>query len=307
MDLLIDNKNIYAEYGIIVLDHTPILNFAAEREDDRVWADKSGIDRNLNNLRYDSYDFVLPCYCKASNEVLAYELVNTFITYLFQKGVVVLSLRDSTKNIQKSFLCARSGNIVNTLSIRKQNSLYSFKLGFKNVNPNAVVYNTTVVNNSVSITYTKGQSAMLYWGDGTRQMVSNSGVYTKTNYVNNGPVDVIIDIDKDALVVSPLVAQFTASIQNGPKPLSVQFTDTSSGTVEIWNWNFGDGYTSSERNPIHIYTNTGTYTVSLQVFNSAKGYDTEIKTAYIEVRNAYILINATDKILINSTDKILKN
>ena len=48
-------------------------------------------------------------------------------------------------------------------------------------------------------------------------------------------------------------ANFTASVTNGTAPLSVQFTDLSENATE-WNWDFGDGTTSTEQNPIHTYS-----------------------------------------------------
>ena len=68
-------------------------------------------------------------------------------------------------------------------------------------------------------------------------------------------------------------------------PLTVQFTDTSSyfeSPVESWHWDFGDGGTSEETNPSHIYALPGAYTVSLTVA-SATGEDTETKSNYITV------------------------
>ena len=55
----------------------------------------------------------------------------------------------------------------------------------------------------------------------------------------------------------------------GVMPLTVQFTDlsTSDGEIRLWLWDFGDGNTSTEQNPIHIYERPGTYTVSLTVDN----------------------------------------
>jgi uncharacterized protein (TIGR02145 family) len=49
-----------------------------------------------------------------------------------------------------------------------------------------------------------------------------------------------------------------------------------------WHWDFGDGATSDEMNPQHVYTDTGTYTVSVTITN-AFGTDTKIREDYIEV------------------------
>jgi len=63
--------------------------------------------------------------------------------------------------------------------------------------------------------------------------------------------------------VQPILASFTSDLNEGPAPLTVSFTDTSTGEIQAWNWDFGDGLTSSEQNPIHTYQNPGTYTAVL--------------------------------------------
>ena len=60
----------------------------------------------------------------------------------------------------------------------------------------------------------------------------------------------------------------------------ISFID-SSFYATSWLWDFGDGTTSTEQNPVHAYTTWGTYTVTLSVNN---GYNTEVKTNYIKVR-----------------------
>jgi cysteine-rich repeat protein len=61
-------------------------------------------------------------------------------------------------------------------------------------------------------------------------------------------------------------ADFTGDIRNGPAPLTVQFSDTSSvPTPTSWLWDFGDGATSTEENPTHTYTANGRYDVRLTV------------------------------------------
>ncbi|MFZ5981492.1 MAG: PKD domain-containing protein [Candidatus Zixiibacteriota bacterium] len=80
----------------------------------------------------------------------------------------------------------------------------------------------------------------------------------------------------------PPVAAFTGNPTSGTVPLTVSFTDQSTYNPTSWNWNFGDGTTSTEQNPSHTYSTIGTYTVSLTVTN-AFGSDTETKTDYITV------------------------
>ncbi|MDD4454666.1 MAG: PKD domain-containing protein, partial [Candidatus Methanomethylophilaceae archaeon] len=83
---------------------------------------------------------------------------------------------------------------------------------------------------------------------------------------------------------SPLAAGFTADPTSGNSPLSVTFTDRSTGAPTAWLWEFGDGTTSTEQNPTHTYTAAGTdtttYTVNLTATNSA-GSNTTSRTDYI--------------------------
>ncbi len=79
-----------------------------------------------------------------------------------------------------------------------------------------------------------------------------------------------------------LNADFSASPIKGTVPLRVYFTDLSTSTPESWLWDFGDGEISTERNPEHMYTDTGTYTVSLSVKND-RGTAYKRKDALIQV------------------------
>ncbi|PKL60992.1 MAG: cell surface protein, partial [Methanomicrobiales archaeon HGW-Methanomicrobiales-2] len=68
-------------------------------------------------------------------------------------------------------------------------------------------------------------------------------------------------------------------------PLAVQFTDESAGNVTTWSWDFGDGQSSDEQNPAHIYTTAGTYMVSLNASN-AYGFDASVSAGVINVLTA---------------------
>jgi LPXTG-motif cell wall-anchored protein len=78
------------------------------------------------------------------------------------------------------------------------------------------------------------------------------------------------------------VANFTANVTRGVAPLVVRFNDTTENSPTVWSWKFGDGGKSSEQNPVHTFTDPGSYTVSLSVENTA-GKDSLKKSEYIEV------------------------
>jgi len=78
------------------------------------------------------------------------------------------------------------------------------------------------------------------------------------------------------------LAGFSAKPSTGPAPLVVQFTDSSLGEPTSWEWDFGDGHSSTAQNPEHTYAVSGVYDVSLTVTNPF-GSDTHVETTAIEV------------------------
>ena len=76
------------------------------------------------------------------------------------------------------------------------------------------------------------------------------------------------------------VVFFNYNPSSGYAPLQVGFTDQSSNSPTAWLWNFGDGGTSTLQNPTHIFSNAGTYTVSLTAVN-AGGSSSDSKTVIV--------------------------
>jgi PKD repeat protein len=99
------------------------------------------------------------------------------------------------------------------------------------------------------------------------------------NYVLGGWHN--LDIYMGTLVYPP-IASFSASPISGKAPLTVKFTDKSTGSPTSRSWDFGDKSTSTGQNPVHKYIKAGRYTVSLTVKNAA-GNKTMKKTNYIIV------------------------
>jgi PKD repeat protein len=97
------------------------------------------------------------------------------------------------------------------------------------------------------------------------------------------PVPVKLEFTTTSLAT----ADFHAVPTLGYVPLSVSFIDDSIGAT-TWNWNFGDGSTSTLQNPTHIYSVAGIYTVILSI-NS--GASTKTMTNYIMVLAALVSAN----------------
>ena len=80
------------------------------------------------------------------------------------------------------------------------------------------------------------------------------------------------------------IVDFTALPRTGDAPLTVLFTDTSSIGATGWQWDFGDGETSTLQNPTHFYKCPGTYDVSLNIIHESGPYDLT-KNEFIAVTN----------------------
>jgi PKD repeat protein len=125
------------------------------------------------------------------------------------------------------------------------------------------------------------------FGDGGTSTAMNpthtytaAGVYTVTLTITNAYAsDKMEKAGYIRVGIAPL-ADFAASPLSGNLPLSVAFTDMSTGNPTTWSWDFGDGVTSTQQNPSHTYTLAGIYTVSLTVTN-AYGTATKVKTGFI--------------------------
>lgn len=64
------------------------------------------------------------------------------------------------------------------------------------------------------------------------------------------------------------ITNFTPSAYSGCNPFNVTFTDLSQGAID-WTWSFGDGYSTTQPSPVHLYQDTGSYTVALVTHDTA--------------------------------------
>jgi PKD repeat protein len=136
------------------------------------------------------------------------------------------------------------------------------------------------------------QSGFERWGDYSNMSVDpvdDDTFWFTTQYIGSGGTrkSQIAAINFPGSV---LTANFSASPLNGTVPLDVTFSDLSTGSVLSWAWDFGDGGTSNQQNPVHTFSTSGVYTVSLSI-TDASSSDTETKTDYITVTGSGPLAN----------------
>ncbi len=106
--------------------------------------------------------------------------------------------------------------------------------------------------------------------DGTTSTARNvyksfaaSGSYDVSLTVNSGCLE---DYYMETVDVCELpTAAFSSSPETPDAGEVVHFTDESTGGVVAWDWDFGDGHSSTLQNPTHAYGTGGTFTVALTV------------------------------------------
>jgi uncharacterized repeat protein (TIGR03803 family) len=126
-----------------------------------------------------------------------------------------------------------------------------------------------------------GGNALDAWqwnfGDGTTSTLQNPShtyqttrTFSPTLIVTNENGNTVIG-SGPPIAVTNLLVEFTANPSNGTVPLTVQFNcpgiDSGGNTLDAWQWNFGDGTTSTLQNPSHTYMIVGTFNPTLVATN----------------------------------------
>jgi gliding motility-associated-like protein len=94
-------------------------------------------------------------------------------------------------------------------------------------------------------------------------LYANPGTYTVTLVVNDPATCNLTDTMRYTLTVHPTpVADFSFSPNPAQENIPTQFANLST-VATIFNWNFGDGETSAEVNPLHQFNTTDTFNVCL--------------------------------------------
>lgn len=141
----------------------------------------------------------------------------------------------------------------------------------------------------------KGEVSSWFWdfGDETSSTVQNPvhtfndpgdyRVVLSVKYKNGEEARFVKENFIKVLKRSNPLAEFSATPVSGKCPLVVDFTDESKGdNLSSWMWDFGNGNSSSEQNPVVKYRTPGIFTVKLVISNSL-GANVQRKVNYIVV------------------------
>ncbi|MEL6671282.1 MAG: PKD domain-containing protein [Bacteroidota bacterium] len=151
----------------------------------------------------------------------------------------------------------------------------------------------------VSFSNTSTGAVSYKWdtGIGTSNLENPGVFYNQAGVYDISLIAFAADGSSDTMVLQnfisvfgPPVADFSISTNLSCAWEKVQFNDIStqgSGTITSWIWDFGDGNTSIQQNPVHPYQNPGTYPVSL-VVTDQHGCSHDV------VKNNLITVNAPD-------------
>ena len=152
----------------------------------------------------------------------------------------------------------------------------------------------TVEFDSSGSTYKEGDIASYEYdfGDGSTYTGGSTVTYKYTD-VGTFTVTLTViatdgkkDTDSVQVVVRPvaLTSCFTVNTDSGNAPLFVSVdASCSQGTVDTYEWNFGDGEVSFDRKPgVHTYSETGSYTITLEVTGDSGIVDTFSKTVTVK-------------------------
>ena len=110
--------------------------------------------------------------------------------------------------------------------------------------------------------------------DITLQVIDTLGCsnkYTYSNYIN---------------VLNPTSDFSIQSISSNCVPALANFTNNSSLDAVYFDWNFGDGTTSNIKNPSHLFSNNGVYSITLVSKNMFGCSDTSLKINYVDVSSS---------------------
>ena len=195
-------------------------------------------------------------------------------------------------NYNVTLKVGNSNGCIATLSKPEYIKNYGTTAGFINnvfatCTPNKIVFQNKVVNRGTFNSHWD-------FGDGNSSTLTNpthtyavGGSYTVKQVIQSqyGCVDSFI---RNLTVTNPVSANFSADVLLSCRPpLKINFTNqVLSGNN--YSWTFGDSSTSTSANPVHLFSDTGNFTVKLIVSNNNSCKDSLKRIGYVKIHKPFL-------------------
>jgi len=182
-------------------------------------------------------------------------------------------------------------NAINSVFSYVSNSIAGFfditgSPGANELNVYDSAFNVNVSDVTFSTTYTEND--YLYPSEIYTVLNDTSSLYANKTGYSSG-LSGNSRYGMGAYYFPPISASFTGAPTSGSAPLSVSFTEASTGIILSYAWDFGDTNTDTAQNPVNVYSSSGTYTVTLTITGPDGTSDTLILTDYITVGSVSLL------------------
>lgn len=149
--------------------------------------------------------------------------------------------------------------------------------------------------------YSKNGSIVSYnWNFGSGAAATGSTATHTFNSIGTFPVKLVVENNsgcKDSITknvsVSLVKADFDVNINDVCGGKEIKFINKSSSNSTTYLWDFGDGTTSTEQTPTHIYSQERNYTVSLKVTDGVGCEDILVKPNFVRIKNIHVNFSAS--------------
>ncbi|MFM6976005.1 MAG: PKD domain-containing protein [Sphingobacteriaceae bacterium] len=200
--------------------------------------------------------------------------------YKYKYGSAIIYATPGTKNINAKPLNPILGPCGQYDEIKKSFEIYALPIASFSTTAPTCLGGSTVFTNTSTISSGKIISWIWDFADGTTPVVKSDASAVSHIYALAGDYQPKLTVVSDRNCNSPVssqtvhisalpVAQFTYSTPNCETNV-IHFINQSvsaEGTINTYNWDFGDGSNSTESDPNHIFTTAGSYLVKLFVKN----------------------------------------
>lgn len=275
----------------ITVGMVPVANFGAAKTSINVGENVQLNDSSKNTPNKWYWNFGDDSTSVQQNPIHAYSNTGTYTVTLIASN----NFGSDTTMIEKYIIVSKAGTAPVADFIASSTNI--------TVN-NTIQFTDKSTNLPTSWSWNFGDGSALVTTKNPTHSFSAAGNYTVTLTAANstGSHTKTQTITVKATGSAP-IASFTATPTITTVGTNVTFTDNSSNTPTEWLWEFGDGTTSTLRNPTHAYSSANTYTVTLTVTNSF-GNNSITKSSYIRVGKAPVAAYIGSPTTINTGEHV---